>query len=57
MDSFPEDVWSSVRMPSKVPMATVWPESNAMLLASEILSQKNPVLYQKRQIMIEKQDE
>ncbi|MCK4539549.1 AIR carboxylase family protein [Candidatus Parcubacteria bacterium] len=57
MDSFPEDVWSSVRMPSKVPLATVWPESNAVLLASEILAQKNPSLYQRRQIMIEAQDE
>jgi len=57
MDSFSDDVWSSIRMPSKVPLATVWPESNAILLASEILAQKNPILYQKRQIMIEKQDE
>ncbi len=57
IDDFPEDVWSSVRMPSKVPLATVWPESNAILLASEILAQKNPALYQKRQIMIEAQDE
>ena len=57
MDSFPEDAWSSVRMPSKVPLATVWPESNAVLLASEILAQKNPFLYQRRQIMIEAQDE
>ena len=57
MDSFPEDVWSSVRMPSKVPLATVWPESNAILLAAEILAQKNLSLYQRRQIMIETQDE
>ncbi len=57
MDSFPDDTWSSVRMPSKVPLATAWPEANAILLASEILAQKNPVLYQKRQSIIEKQDE
>ncbi|MCK5413678.1 MAG: AIR carboxylase family protein [Candidatus Pacebacteria bacterium] len=56
MDSSPEDIWSSVRMPSKVPLATVWPETNAILLASEILAQKNPVLYQKRQFAIERQD-
>ncbi|MCK5332838.1 AIR carboxylase family protein [Candidatus Parcubacteria bacterium] len=56
-DSFPGDIWSSTRMPSKVPLATVWPETNAILLASEILAQKNPVLYQKRQFMIEGQDE
>ena len=57
IDNFPEDIWSSIRMPSKVPLATAWPESNAMLFASEILAQKNPVLYQKRQIMIEKLDD
>ena len=57
IDSFPEDIWSSIRMPSKVPLATAWPESNAMLLAAEILAQKNPVLHQKRQMMIEKLDE
>jgi phosphoribosylaminoimidazole carboxylase/phosphoribosylaminoimidazole-succinocarboxamide synthase len=57
MDSFPDDVWSSVRMPSKVPLATVWPDSNAILLAAEILAQKNPALFAKRQQMIETQDE
>ncbi len=57
MDSFPDDVWSSVRMPSKVPLATVWPDSNAILLAVEILAQKNPALFAKRQQMIETQDE
>ena len=56
IDSFPDDVWSSIRMPSEVPLATMWPETNAILLASEILAQKNPILYQKRQFMIEKQD-
>lgn len=56
MDSFSPDVWSSLRMPSKVPLATLWPESNAILLAAEILAQKNPVLYQRRQILIENQD-
>jgi phosphoribosylaminoimidazole carboxylase/phosphoribosylaminoimidazole-succinocarboxamide synthase len=57
MDSFADDVWSSVRMPSKVPLATVWPESNAVLLAAQILAQKNPILYQRRQMSIEKQDD
>ncbi len=56
LDIFPEDLWSSIRMPSKVPLATVWPESNAVLLAMEILAQKNPLIYQKRQLMLEKQD-
>ncbi|MCD4694402.1 AIR carboxylase family protein [bacterium] len=56
MDSFSSDVWSSLRMPSKVPLATVWPESNAILLAAEIIGQRNPALYQRRQIIIEIQD-
>ncbi len=55
-DTFPEDIWSSVRMPSSVPVATVWPEANAVLVAMEILGQKNPILYAERQLMIEKLD-
>ncbi len=55
-DTFPNDIWSSVRMPSSVPVATVWPESNAVLMAMEILAQKNPILYAARQAMIEKLD-
>lgn len=57
LETCPEDLWSSVRMPSNVPLATVWPESNAVLLAAEILGQKNPLIYQKRQLAIENQDE
>ena len=57
IDTFPEDLWSSVRMPSNVPLATVWPEANAILLAAEILAQKNPLIYQRRQFIIEGQDE
>ncbi|MDO9399702.1 MAG: phosphoribosylaminoimidazolesuccinocarboxamide synthase, partial [bacterium] len=57
LNEFPEDVWSSIRMPSSVPLATVWPESNAVLFVLEILAQKNPILYQKRQMMIEGLDE
>jgi phosphoribosylaminoimidazole carboxylase/phosphoribosylaminoimidazole-succinocarboxamide synthase len=57
MDKYAEDVWSSVRMPSLVPLATVWPDSNAILAAGNILSQKNPVLYMNRQMVIESYDE
>lgn len=57
LDTFFEDLWSSIRMPSNVPLATTWPESNAILLAAEILAQKNPTIYQKRQLIIEGQDE
>jgi len=57
MDSFANDTWSSLRMPSNVPLATVWPEANAVLLAGQILSFKNPFIYQRRQFEIEKQDD
>ena len=52
----PEDIWSSIRMPSNVPLLTVWPEKNAILAAKNILAQKNPFLYMKRQMEIEELD-
>ena len=52
----PEDVWSSVRMPSLVPLMTVWPEYNALLAAANVLGQKNPAIYAMRQIGIERND-
>ena len=42
---FPEDVWSSLRTPSKVPAMTVLEPSNAVLAALQILSAHNPRLY------------
>ena len=42
---FPEDVWSSLRAPSKVPVMTVLEPSNAVLAALQILSARNPRLY------------
>lgn len=42
---FPEDVWSSLRAPSKVPVMTVLEPSNAILAALQILSARNPVIY------------
>jgi phosphoribosylaminoimidazole carboxylase/phosphoribosylaminoimidazole-succinocarboxamide synthase len=41
----PEDVWSSLRAPSKVPVMTVLEPSNAVLAALQILSARNPRLY------------
>ncbi|MEA3450068.1 MAG: phosphoribosylaminoimidazolesuccinocarboxamide synthase [Patescibacteria group bacterium] len=52
-DKFPEDIWSSVRMPSEVPLSTSWPEGNAIGQAVNILSQKNPALYMWNQKYIE----
>jgi len=42
---FPEDVWSSLRAPSAVPVMTVLEPSNAILAALQILSARNPKLY------------
>ena len=42
---FPEDVWSSLRAPSNVPVMTVLEPSNAVLAALQILSARNPKLY------------
>lgn len=42
---FPEDVWSSLRTPSNVPVTTVIEPSNAALAALEILALRNPRLY------------
>ena len=54
--SNPEDVWSSIRMPSFVPLNIVWPEENAVLSALNILAGKNPLLYMYRQRQIEELD-
>jgi phosphoribosylaminoimidazole carboxylase / phosphoribosylaminoimidazole-succinocarboxamide synthase len=42
---FPEDVWSSLRAPSAVPVMTVLEPANAVLAALQILSARNPRIY------------
>jgi phosphoribosylaminoimidazole carboxylase/phosphoribosylaminoimidazole-succinocarboxamide synthase len=42
---FPEDVWSSLRAPSNVPVMTVLEPSNAVLAALQILSARSPLIY------------
>jgi len=42
---FPEDVWSSLRTPSAVPVLTVLEPSNAAMAALQILSFRNPRVY------------
>ena len=42
---FPDDVWSSLRAPSNVPVMTVLEPSNAVLAALQILSARNPRVY------------
>jgi phosphoribosylaminoimidazole carboxylase/phosphoribosylaminoimidazole-succinocarboxamide synthase len=44
---FPEDVWSSLRAPSDVPVMTVLEPANAVLAALQILSARNPRIYAK----------
>lgn len=42
---FPEDIWSSLRMPSETPVATILDPKNAVLSAFQILAMRNPCLY------------
>ena len=48
LKEFPDDIWSSIRLPSKVPLLTTWPVENAILAAKNILAINNPALRQKR---------
>jgi len=45
LKEFPDDVWSSLRAPSSVPVMTVLEPANAVLAALQILSARNPRLY------------
>ncbi|MCC6890166.1 MAG: AIR carboxylase family protein [Hyphomicrobiales bacterium] len=42
---FPEDVWSSLRAPSNVPVMTVLEPANAVLAALQILAARSPRIY------------
>ena len=44
-DKFSDDVWSSLRTPSAVPVMTVLNPSNAVLAAAQILAARNSCLY------------
>jgi phosphoribosylaminoimidazole carboxylase PurE protein len=50
---FPEDVWSSLRAPSNVPVMTVLEPANAVLAALQVLSARNPRIYAKLRSEIE----
>ncbi len=54
---FPDDVWSSLRLPSQNPMTTILSDKNAVLFALNILAQKNPAAYMVRQLAIEELDQ
>lgn len=51
---FPDDIWSSLRTPSNVPVMTVLNPKNAVLAALQILAMRNPFIYAK---LREKQEE
>ena len=51
---FPDDLWSSLRAPSSVPVMTVLEPSNAVLAALQILSARNPRLYAHIRMEIER---
>lgn len=55
--SQPHDVWSSLALPSNVPLTTVLSPGNAFLSALNILAQKNPIASMVRQCSIESFDE
>ncbi|MDD4902408.1 MAG: phosphoribosylaminoimidazolesuccinocarboxamide synthase [Patescibacteria group bacterium] len=55
-EEFPDDIWSSIRLASGVPLLTTWPESNAFAAAIGILAQTNPAAYLQLQSKIEKFD-
>jgi len=52
----PHDVWSSLSLPSDVPLVTICRAENAYLAAFNILAQKNPFVYAFRQEKIETLD-
>lgn len=50
----PEDIWSSLRMPSNVVAMTMLDANNAMLAALQILAMHNPALYAQVRLQQEK---
>lgn len=53
VDMFPDDVWSSLRVPGGVPVMTVLEPENAVRAARQILSARNPRLYAELRAEIE----
>ncbi|MSR85471.1 AIR carboxylase family protein [Candidatus Uhrbacteria bacterium] len=52
-DKFPDDVWSSLRVPSDVPLMTILNPRNAVLAALQILAANNPALYAALRLKLE----
>lgn len=51
---FPHDVWSSLRLPSSVPMGVILSQKNAALHALRILAQNNPGLHARLRLEVER---
>ena len=51
---FPEDVWSSLRTPSDVPVMTILEPKNAILAAAQILALRNSAVYAVVRLELEK---
>jgi phosphoribosylaminoimidazole carboxylase / phosphoribosylaminoimidazole-succinocarboxamide synthase len=56
MGDFPDDVWSSIRMPRDVPLLVASDPDNALLSALNILGRSNPAVYAGRRMAIEALD-
>lgn len=52
----PNNIWSTLDMPSSMPMMSSLYDKNAILGALDILAQKNPAIYMMRRYEIEKLD-
>ncbi|MGB2791571.1 MAG: phosphoribosylaminoimidazolesuccinocarboxamide synthase, partial [Candidatus Moraniibacteriota bacterium] len=55
-NSRPHDAWSSLEVPSAVPLLSVLSPKNAVLAALNVLAQKNPAAYMERQYALEELD-
>ncbi|MBI4134572.1 MAG: AIR carboxylase family protein [Candidatus Sungbacteria bacterium] len=53
-EKFPEDIWSSLRAPSDVPVLTCLTPENAVLAAANILGARNPFAYAELRTRLER---
>ncbi|MEK7068096.1 MAG: AIR carboxylase family protein [Patescibacteria group bacterium] len=54
---FPDDIWSSLRMPRDVPNATILDLDNAFSFALNIFAKTNPIIYMVQRFAIEERME
>ncbi len=56
LKDFPDDIWSSLRLPSNTPMIVIAADNNAVDCALNILARSNPSVYMIRQKEVESLD-